>query len=602
MIRVILYLVVVALLAICAVWVADRPGVVVVDWPWLGQPREVNIGLAIVALIVFAVLAIVLWSFYSGVINLPKFLTVMRRQRRASHGFAAITRGLIAVGAGDPYAARRFARDAQRFAPEEPLALLLAAQSAQLAGNRVAAEQVFRQMAAREDTKLIGLHGLFVEAQRRDDHTAARLYAEEATRTAQSLGWAAQAVLDFRCAAGDWVGAIEALELNLKNELIGKRDYRRKRAVLLTARAMALAETEREAAIAMILDAIRLAPDFVPAVALAGRLLADAGEERRAARLIEKAWYGRPHPDLAEVYAHLRPGDSARDRLARVEALSQRTPGHLEGALAVARCAIDAREFSIARSVLAPFVSTLTQRVAMLMAEIEDLEHGDVGRARAWMARAMAAERDPAWTADGVVSDRWLPISPVTGRLDVFEWRVPLAHVATPGKVIDQRSTAPVDAPVVVTREPASEVVSEPEILHEETRVEAAADGGPVSIPAVTPFAAGAGGSEAAAVATSGSEASNSAPSAPSPIPATPTSSSSTSSSPTPSAPSSTLLPPTSLPSPQFVGTTGSRPRPNEPVIPLLHVPDDPGPGEEVDDEPELQRDGDGWRRLRELF
>jgi hypothetical protein len=37
-------------------------------------------------------------------------------------------------------------------------------------------------------------------------------------------------------------------------------------------------------------------------------------------------------------------------------------------------------------------------------------------------------------------------------------------------------------------------------------------------------------------------------------------------------------------------------------VIPLLHVPDDPGPGEEVDDEPTLQRDGDGWRRLRELF
>jgi HemY protein len=618
MIRVILYLVAVAVLAICAVWVADRPGVVVVDWPWLGQPREVNIGLAIVALVVFAVLAIVLWSFYSGVINLPKFLTMMRRQRRASHGFTAITRGLIAVGAGDPYAARRFARDAQRFAPEEPLALLLAAQSAQLAGNRAAAEQVFRQMAERGDTKLIGLHGLFVEAQRRDDHAAARLYAEEATRTAPSLGWAAQAVLDFRCAAGDWVGAIEALELNLKNELIGKRDYRRKRAVLLTARATALAETEREAAIAMVLDAVRLAPDLVPAVALAGRLLADAGEERRAARLIERAWYGGPHPDLAEVYAHLRPGDSARDRLARVEALSQRTPGHLEGALAVARCAIDAREFSVARSVLAPFVSTLTQRVAMLMAEIEDLEHGDVGRARAWMARAMAAERDPAWTADGVVSDRWLPISPVTGRLDVFEWRVPLAHVGTPGKVIDQRSTAPVDAPVVVTREREPEVVAEPEILHEETQVEAAADVSSVSIPAVTPFAARAASPEAPAVAaaatseTSIAAASASAttagsmPSAPSPIPATPTSPSpspsSSSSSPAQAAPSSTLLPPTGLPAPQFLGTTGSRPRPSEAVIPLLHVPDDPGPGEEVDDEPTLQRDGDGWRRLRELF
>jgi HemY protein len=33
--------------------------------------------------------------------------------------------------------------------------------------------------------------------------------------------------------------------------------------------------------------------------------------------------------------------------------------------------------------------------------------------------------RDPAWTADGVASDRWNPISPVTGELDAMRWRVP---------------------------------------------------------------------------------------------------------------------------------------------------------------------------------
>ena len=38
------------------------------------------------------------------------------------------------------------------------------------------------------------------------------------------------------------------------------------------------------------------------------------------------------------------------------------------------------------------------------MAEIEEAE-GDVGRSREWMARAMRAAPDPAWTADGVVSD-----------------------------------------------------------------------------------------------------------------------------------------------------------------------------------------------------
>jgi HemY protein len=42
------------------------------------------------------------------------------------------------------------------------------------------------------------------------------------------------------------------------------------------------------------------------------------------------------------------------------------------------------------------------------------------------MARALNAAPDPQWTADGYVSDRWLPVSPISGRLDAFEWRVPL--------------------------------------------------------------------------------------------------------------------------------------------------------------------------------
>ena len=62
------------------------------------------------------------------------------------------------------------------------------------------------------------------------------------------------------------------------------------------------------------------------------------------------------------------------------------------------------------------------------MAEIEQRESGDEGRAREWMARALHAARDPAWTADGFVSDRWMPVSPVSGRLDAFQWKVPLAE------------------------------------------------------------------------------------------------------------------------------------------------------------------------------
>jgi HemY protein len=226
--------------------------------------------------------------------------------------------------------------------------------------------------------------------------------------------------------------------------------------VLLTARALAAEATDRQAARMLALEAVKLAPTLIPAAALAGRLLGEAGDLRRAARVIEAAWQANPHPDLAETYAHLRPGDSARDRLKRTEALARLSPGTVEGALAVAQAALDAREFSIAQTALAPLRIAPTQRVAMLIAKLAEME-GDEGRAREWTTRALHAARDPAWTADGLVSDRWMPVSPVTGRLDAFEWKEPLAEIASEAAAVIESHEEVSDVPAAA--EPAADLL-----------------------------------------------------------------------------------------------------------------------------------------------
>jgi HemY protein len=128
--------------------------------------------------------------------------------------------------------------------------------------------------------------------------------------------------------------------------------------------------------------------------------------------------------------------------------LADKVPGQLEGALAVARAALDAREFAAARTALAAYLSAPTRRVAALMAEVEEADHGDEGRVREWMARAVRASGDPVWTADGVVSERWLPVSP-NGRLDGFEWKVPLAELGVARPVIEVLPA--VTQPITVT-------------------------------------------------------------------------------------------------------------------------------------------------------
>ncbi|HEX7883361.1 MAG TPA: heme biosynthesis protein HemY, partial [Afipia sp.] len=262
---------------------------------------------------------------------------------------------------------------------------------------------------------------------RRDDPYTAVALAEEALKTAPASAWASQAVLGFRCSKADWDGALTILENNLAAGLIDPSPYKRQRGGLLTARALDLETSDRDRARASAMEAVKLAPTLVPAATLAAKFLSESNQTRRAMQVVEAAWAAQPHPDLADAYAHVRLGDSALNRLGRVEKLAGRVPGHIEGALAVARAAIDAGEFARAREVLAPFTEMPTQRVAILMAELERAEHGDGGNARSWMLRAVRAAHDPAWTADGYVSERWRPVSPVTGRLDAFQWLTPVA-------------------------------------------------------------------------------------------------------------------------------------------------------------------------------
>jgi HemY protein len=427
-----------------AVWLAERPGTVLVTFG--GYELQTSVAVAAIGLAGLALALAVLWSAVSGLLRLPSRLTFASRARRRSRGYQAVSRGMVAVGAGDTIAARRYANEAERLLGQEPLTLLLKAQAAQVSGNRSAAEAAFTQMMDQDETRVLGLRGLFVEARRRGDAPAARQFALEAVRLAPAAAWASDAILEARCAERDWRGALESVERRTSLGLLDKATAKRHRAVLLTADALDRVENDPEGALRSASDAIKLAPDLVPAATLAGRLLSRKGDLRRAAKVVETAWRSLPHPDLAEVYLNLRHGDSALDRLKRATTLLKLSGGASEGRLAVARSALEAREFDRAREALAPLTAERpTMRVCLLMSDLEQAEHGSTGRGREWLARATRAPRDPAWIADGIVSDQWAPISPVTGRLDAFVWQAPPDVLVAPELAMSDDVTADLD-------------------------------------------------------------------------------------------------------------------------------------------------------------
>jgi HemY protein len=453
MVRLVVYLLTIALIASGLAWLADRPGTLQIVWQ--GYDIETSVFRAVVLLAALVASIVFLWSMFRAVWNSPAAIGDRLVRRRQRKGLDAVSSGLMAVGAGDSALASRFALQARKSLPHEPLTHLLRAQSAELSGDRATARRIYEAMLASPETEQLGLRGLFLEAERQGAGEAARQFASRALKANPKLGWSANALFQQQCKQKDWSGALQTLDHAKRNGHIAKAEAERKRAVLLAARAQEAEEDAPDKALTLALEAHGLAPDLVPAAVLAGRILASRGNTAKAAKVLQKTWARSPHPDLAAVYAYARIGDSTRDRFDRVRQLAALNPLSIESPIAVATAAIEARMYDEARHILEPLLpERLTQRVATLMARIEAGENGEKGRVREWLARAMNAARDPAWIADGVISDHWEPISPVDGRLDAFQWRVPVeTRDATRTEILARRLEeliaieAPIEAP-----------------------------------------------------------------------------------------------------------------------------------------------------------
>lgn len=411
------------LLAAGFAWIADHPGTVAIRWQ--GRLIDTSVFVAVV-LAVLAVVAIwFLWSLFRRLWSSPQAVGRYWAFRKNRKGYDSLSRGIIAAGAGDATAAAKHAAIAGNALSDEPLVNVLAAQAAQLKGDRAAVKRIFEAMTKSPDTEALGLRGLFSEARQSGDVAAARRHAERALSLNPRLAWASSAVLQLQSAAKDWNAAALTLGQQIKSGLVPAADGNRKQAAMLAAQALAVEESGRMEALDLALKAHKLDPALVPAALVAARVLITQASTRKASKIVKETWVVSPHPDLAELQAHLIPGDGPDARYDRVRDLLKEHKGGLEGAVALARAAVKAKRWEEARKALNPYLDERPQaRICALMADIEEAS-GDKGRAREWLSRALTAPRDPIWVSDGVASPRWTPVSPVSGDIVPCEWKAP---------------------------------------------------------------------------------------------------------------------------------------------------------------------------------
>ena len=436
MIRLILLIAILTLSALGLSLLSDIDGSIAMTI--LGYRIETSLTVGVIFILITTIVLASLWSILRFIFRIPELISLGLSVRRKHKGHLAVSRGMIALGAGDAAIARRSAEDARRLLGAEPLTLLLSAQSAQLDGNRNKADRAFEEMLSDPETRLLGLRGLYIEAQRAGDMINAIRHADEALSFSSKAAWATEALIDYFVSENEFDKALMALDRGRSG--FEKVKAKRIRAVILTARALAHENHDPDGALNTAQEAVKLASDLVPAQIILGRLLARRNDVRKASRVLEAAWRLAPHPEIAEAYLAVRSGDAARERLQRARKLQSLHAEHGESRMIMARAALDAREFDLARETLKPLLEdNPSMRVCLLMAELEELDQSHKGLTREWLQRAARAPRDYAWVGDGIVLDHWLPLSPVNGRLDHVHWtKIPesasqdrLAHILT---------------------------------------------------------------------------------------------------------------------------------------------------------------------------
>jgi HemY protein len=446
-------------------WIADRPGLISITW----QDHLIETSIMVAASMVVALIAAVMivWWIIGVIWTSPLSVRRYFRTRKRDRGYQALSTGLIAAGAGNAVLARKMSIRTRGLlsADQEPLIHLLEAQAALIEGRHADARAKFEQMAEDPETRELGLRGLYMEARRLGANEAARQYAEKAVEHAPYLPWAAQATLESRSQSGRWDEAIQLLDQQRAASVLERGEAERLKAILLTAKASERLEGDPNGAREDAKAALKLAKGLVPAAIIAAKAYLREDNIRKAASILESAWKIEPHPDLGRTYVRARSGDSTLDRLKRAEKLEALRPNNIESLLVVAQAALDAQQFQKARAKAEAAARMQSREAAyLLLADIEEAETGDQGRVRHWMAQALRAGRDPAWVADGIVSEKWLPLSPVSGRLDAFEWKVPFGQLEGPvedGTLAADQAIATL--PAITVREDVPQTVETPE-------------------------------------------------------------------------------------------------------------------------------------------
>lgn len=421
-----------AIVVCAAIWISAQQGAV--DIVWNDYTLSVNLGIFLLFLTLFTIVTVAFFRLCGAIVALPSGFSRKRREKNRAKGFQALTRGFVAVAAGDAKKATGYARDVRRLMPDETgLPLLLDAQAARLRGEEASARVSFEQLLQDKDAAFFGIRGLVKSSLDAGDTVKALTYAQTALAQNPKQPWILKSVYDLQLQSKYWDAAYQTLERLNKIKELDPAQARSDEIALL----MLLAEQERipgngDGWFNKVYRAYKMNPAFVPVAMKVGEHYLALGKTSKVADVVEKAWKQNPHPDLVILWDRIAPEATRNDPLRRLrwfEKLVAFKPDSAEGQLAAAKVALDSGLAGEAKAhvVIAQDVRP-SASVYRLRADIEEQTTHNSSAVREWLDKASSAAPDPVWycTLTGHIYERWSPVAQPHGSFNTIQWGNPL--------------------------------------------------------------------------------------------------------------------------------------------------------------------------------
>lgn len=398
MIKLFIFLLTLTIAAIVAAWFVENDGSILVVW--MGYRIQTSVAFAILAsgivfILLFSILQILIYLK-----NIPKNYKKSATGKKREKGFVALSKGFIAIAAGDGKQAKKLSKQAVGYLGQAPATRLLEAQSAQLEGNSAEAEIHYNAMLENKETEIIAIKGLLIQAEKNEDLKKAIFLAEKAIKIQPDSTWANPVLLRLYKITKRWEEAKNLLHKNAKLKLIDEKQAKREGAIICIAQSHEqenLGNTEKALEFAQI--AFKELPDFAPVAIVFSKLLLASDKKRKAIKILENVWKENPNPQIAKLYMEIFASESPEKRQKHADKLLGLNPNDINSHIVVADTAISADNPAKARSHLKTALAMReTSLICQMMADVERLEGTGRDAIDKWLKRSQMCNAEPVWS------------------------------------------------------------------------------------------------------------------------------------------------------------------------------------------------------------